>query len=1273
MTPFWARLVRWTGYSVAIAIIVYATLINASRLLTPYLNEHKAKFENWASELLQSPVAIGYVTVTWNIYEPEVAFDNVTILDQKTHKPTVGIKRIVIDLNIMRSLIEWRPLTTSIKIAGVNLTLHEFKEGQFHIEGLRDISITDDFTGASFKSDSVFQWIFSVRDLVLRKIDIHYLPKKGPEKFVTVDRLSLVNGNKHHLLQGQAWLNQDIPTKVNIKLEWRGEFSDLEHISADLNLYLEGFSLQQFLSHQSWNKLQIQQGLGTAEISARWDQNQLQKLQSDFLIYDLEWKSLQTHLSQNISRISGKIAWNRDGNNQVISGSDILIDFPDHLWPTTSFSVALTPNATGDYAVQFVDVGYLDLEDSKDFAIANGLVSDSLGKTLTAINPKGQLRVLHVVSNDSWSDLVGVSLSTQFMGLTTNEWNKIPGVNNLNGLAGWNGTNGNLKLNSQQAGIVLSSVFPTPLMFDQLRGDVNWQKDANNTWTVNTKNFTVQSADVSASVSAKISAPNNDSPTVNLTSEFSVANLPQLKKYLPMKILEPGLEHWLKNAFSAGSLDLGKATLQGKMSDIPFSPDKGKFEITGTVRNVDLNFAPKWPALRDVTGQLVFSGQALTIDLSTAKILDVPVQKVHAVVNNIGGTAPTILELQTSIHSDLTQGLHFIHSSPLQNKFGKDLTGLNLSGPMDLQFGLGVPLKNTDDITVKGSVTIANAVLALPAWNLALDQMQGTFGFTEDTIFSTPIQARLFDSPVSLILSSPKIGKKTSYVKADLQGTINIPVLEKWLKMSVSDYVQGATTYHAELHLGGHEKNQANEIIVTTDLKGISVNLPEQYGKKAQDAVAFKADIFAAQNQPLKIKLDYGKLLSAAMTYTQSPQNELKLVGGELRLGPGASWQTQRGILVSGKIDALDWARLQKYLPMKGTTTTPLLREINITIGSLNLFGQNFKNMHVDLEKTNNSWQVGLDNQNVRGQLTVPFNTAQQPIQARFARIYLTTSGKTSSTEILDPKSVPAVSFVGDDVRVNQTNLGRVKFNVSPNTSGLAIRELDMSTAVLRLHASGSWQARSTHLQGEASTAKASDVLTSWGFNSSNFVGGNGKVTFDLNWPGAPFNPTGNGLSGILSLHLDAGRIVDIGDSGAKMGIGRMLNILSLQTIPRRLSLNFSDLFEKGYSFDSMNSDFTFKNGNAFTDHTRFDGPVADIEISGRIGVAAKDYDIKLGVTPHVTSSLPLVAVAWGGPIAGIATWLVDRVVSSQVSKITTYRYHITGPWDKPNWNQVGA
>ena len=178
-------------------------------------------------------------------------------------------------------------------------------------------------------------------------------------------------------------------------------------------------------------------------------------------------------------------------------------------------------------------------------------------------------------------------------------------------------------------------------------------------------------------------------------------------------------------------------------------------------------------------------------------------------------------------------------------------------------------------------------------------------------------------------------------------------------------------------------------------------------------------------------------------------------------------------------------------------------------------------------------------------------------------------------------------------------------------------------------------------------------------------------MKFDLSWPEAHYHPILAKMTGEASLDVTAGHIIHLDQStNAKMGFGRMLNILSIQSLSRVLTFNFSDLTAEGYSFDFIKGNFTLKNGSIHTDNTLMDGSLADIAIKGRIGLVAKDYDLVLNITPQVTGSIPVVAAIAVNPLIGVAAWAVEKVASGAVSSAATKHYSITGTWDKPVWRE---
>ena len=132
-------------------------------------------------------------------------------------------------------------------------------------------------------------------------------------------------------------------------------------------------------------------------------------------------------------------------------------------------------------------------------------------------------------------------------------------------------------------------------------------------------------------------------------------------------------------------------------------------------------------------------------------------------------------------------------------------------------------------------------------------------------------------------------------------------------------------------------------------------------------------------------------------------------------------------------------------------------------------------------------------------------------------------------------------------------------------------------------------------------------------------------------------------------------------------GAGRILGLLSVQALPRRLLGDFSDLFRKGFYFDTLAGSFAIENGNAQTDNLHMVGPSARIETRGRLGLAAEDYDQRVTVIPNFSAGLPVAGVLAAGVGAGAALLLAEKILKPGIDKITQVEYRITGPWANPN------
>ena len=231
----------------------------------------------------------------------------------------------------------------------------------------------------------------------------------------------------------------------------------------------------------------------------------------------------------------------------------------------------------------------------------------------------------------------------------------------------------------------------------------------------------------------------------------------------------------------------------------------------------------------------------------------------------------------------------------------------------------------------------------------------------------------------------------------------------------------------------------------------------------------------------------------------------------------------------------------------------------------------------------------------------------------------------------VDPTALPPFHLWVADLRLGEAKLGEARLESWPTAQGMHIDQLRALSRRVQINASGNWDgtaARSqTHLRIDFAAQDVGDMLTAFGFEGL-FDGGKTRAQLDASWPGAPTTLALANMDGTLSVDVSHGRIPEVG-----AGVGRLFGLVSVAELPRRLTLDFGDVFGKGLAFDGITGDFRLAGGNATTSNLKITGPAAEISITGRTGLRAHDYDQQVLVVPHLGSSLPVVGAGMGGPV----------------------------------------
>jgi uncharacterized protein YhdP len=407
--------------------------------------------------------------------------------------------------------------------------------------------------------------------------------------------------------------------------------------------------------------------------------------------------------------------------------------------------------------------------------------------------------------------------------------------------------------------------------------------------------------------------------------------------------------------------------------------------------------------------------------------------------------------------------------------------------------------------------------------------------------------------------------------------------------------------------------------------------------------------------------------INIAMPLEKNDQSKTK-VTGHLKFSDNALKLMNKINLVKAKAD-INFN--ENGVIGKNLSAVYLESPVNINIFP-NYYMVNYKQYHFRVnDKGNNRYRIIFSQPDILGFLEFQ----QKKIVGNFQVIALKSKPNESmnkkSSNMINPANIPESDISINDFRYDSKQFGSVKINTVPFNKGLKLQSLKTSLGSSTINLTGYWNNFQSSIQGSIVSHNLSELLDKWNFSNS-IRSNSAKMNLQLNWQDSLYSPDVRSLSGNIQINIGSGELLNVG-SEAKTDFGRLLTILSIQSIAKRLRFDFSDLNmkNKGLNFDNISGSFTVNNGIAKTNNLTLDGPVANINITGAMNLVSQTYNLNVMVTPHLTSSLPVIAAIAGGPVAGAAAWAAGKLFNPLLNKITDDNYTVTGPWKNPVIKQV--
>nr|MDQ2696352.1 hypothetical protein [Pseudomonadota bacterium] len=459
------------------------------------------------------------------------------------------------------------------------------------------------------------------------------------------------------------------------------------------------------------------------------------------------------------------------------------------------------------------------------------------------------------------------------------------------------------------------------------------------------------------------------------------------------------------------------------------------------------------------------------------------------------------------------------------------------------------------------------------------------------------------------------------------------------------------------------------QLSMTSDLAGMAVHLPPPLAKPAARRRAFAVRAALAKPGALEVRAAYGNLARSVLMFTGLGDRP-RLERGELRVRAGeASLPASPGLHVTAHLERLEWPGSGTLAggTSAGGALPPWLARIDAHLDEAVIRGYRFPRLHLHADHGSEALTVAVDGETLAGRITVPARPGPRlPVAVELRRLALYRDPQqrkpASPKDWLDPRTLPPLRLTVQELHLEDRPLGRLSLALNPRRDGVRLEALALHSDLHDLTVKGDWRSggHKSQVAVDLRSKAFGKTLQALGYALA-LENGPARVKAELRWPAPLYAPDLRRLDGQVSLSIGQGRLLNV-----EPGVGRVMGLISLQSLSRRLSLDFSDLFDKGLAFDSIQGTFAIADGNAETRDLRLEGPAARIDVSGRIGLSSRDYNQTVIVTPRMSMTLPLAGTLAGGPAVGAALLLAERLFKKEIDQAARYRYTVSGSWDAP-------
>jgi uncharacterized protein (TIGR02099 family) len=1250
-------------------VILILTLMLGVKLTLDRAPQYQTQIKDWVFRQTGYHIAFARVSPAFRWYGPELYFDRFELRSKDNRRVLARAAGGRIGADVWQLFRTRQLFAMRIELDSPDITIVRMAPDTFAIAS--EIVLGGD--------QSSFRGTLTLNDLPAGTLAI----RRG---FVTIQdwnsalpRLELTNVNLD-LRRGARLIGLNVTAQLPAVLGGSLRFNGTARGAGQLqSLDWDALARTRDMSFPGWRELlpgyltRLDAGTGAFELVAQGRGSVLGRAALDFGAQGVV-TNLTDGPTAKFAEISGVLTATHAGDRWTLAGRRLHAFTAGHRDPDSEFDATWRGN----------DAGVLELRARASYLRADALLplvglmpQKDLRDRLRDVAPTGEWLDMHIeLARGSVSDPWQLETRAQFRGVGFAPVGRAPGLRGLSGMLAGNQSGGRVVIDTQTAVFNWPGQFSEPVNLSTLKTILYWKRTPEE-FLVATPDFEIKTQDAAVHGQVAWQQPSDgSSPILTLVSAVDNGNVAAARIYLPRQQISPGGLAWLDRAFVGGHMTHADAVFAGPVRHFPFRDGSGVFLARCHIEGLTLDYREDWPRIENLVARAEFRNEGMSARVISGHAGGLIVDSADA---RFADFKSGELDVQIATHGDADDALKYLRATPLDALAENGFSAADAKGPLTSTVHLFLPFKDFDHRRVQVHVNLNGATLNRTGSTLAATDLTGDADIDGAQVARADVRGRVLGGAFQMTAHSPR-NRPVTRTQLDFHGTFSGDALHAALSLPTNIPINGQTDWRGVLKMAPDPARERS-LKISSSLAGLELKLPEPLAKPADDSLPASLEVQWPVSGGPQVRVALGTLIRGAVTI-DSDANGPKLGRAAVNFGSAEPALSDTQIVtVGGSIGTLDlsgWLKLSA--PAK--SSKPLsnyLHSAKFAVNRLDYLGLSFLDVTLDLTENQGAWHIAASGPNVEGTIALPGpGNAAAPWDLEFERLNFVDGppeadaagggAAADQPSAIDPRSIPAINFHAALLTWGDRQFGDVRATLAKLDDGISLKQLTVTGMGFDANAKGEWRGTdegSGRIEGTIVSTDVGDTLKELGFDEV-IQAKTGHLDFDMNWVGAPSADSLESGVGELKVALDKGQIV-----GIKPGAGRVLGLASLTELRRRLALDFSDLTDKGFAFDTVRGDFEIHDGSAHTDNLLVRGPAAEIGLIGRVGLKNKDYDQTAVVTGSLGSSpLPLAGFV-AGPVVGGVVLLFSQVFKQPLKGLARGYYRITGSWDSPTVERI--